>query len=71
MLQQESRLKVADNSGAKLVRVFRVFKLTRYLSEVRLLGRAMSNSMRKILVFLSVVLMMPEFHCFRPPSRSE
>jgi voltage-gated potassium channel len=41
----------------RLVRVFRVFKLTRYLSEVRLLGRAMANSMRKILVFLSVVVM--------------
>ena len=39
----------------RLVRVFRIFKLTRYLSEVRLLGRAMANSMRKILVFLSVV----------------
>ena len=41
----------------RLVRVFRIFKLTRYLSEVRLLGRAMANSMRKILVFLSVVIM--------------
>jgi len=41
----------------RLVRVFRIFKLTRYLSEVRLLGRAMANSMRKILVFLSVVVM--------------
>ena len=42
----------------RLVRVFRIFKLTRYLSEVRLLGRAMANSMRKILVFLSVVVMV-------------
>jgi voltage-gated potassium channel len=42
----------------RLVRVFRVFKLTRYLAEVRLLGRAMANSMRKILVFLSVVVMV-------------
>jgi voltage-gated potassium channel len=41
----------------RLVRVFRVFKLTRYLTEVRLLGSAMANSMRKILVFLSVVVM--------------
>lgn len=41
----------------RLVRVFRIFKLTRYLSEVRLLSRAMTNSMRKILVFLSVVVM--------------
>jgi voltage-gated potassium channel len=42
----------------RLVRVFRIFKLTRYLAEVRLLGRAMANSMRKILVFLSVVVMV-------------
>ena len=41
----------------RLVRVFRIFKLTRYLSEVRLLARAMANSMRKILVFLAVVVM--------------
>jgi voltage-gated potassium channel len=42
----------------RLVRVFRIFKLTRYLAEVRLLGLAMANSMRKILVFLSVVVMV-------------
>ena len=42
----------------RLIRVFRIFKLTRYLSEVRLLGQAMANSMRKILVFLSVVVMV-------------
>jgi voltage-gated potassium channel len=40
----------------RLLRVFRIFKLTRYMSEFRLLGRAMANSMRKILVFLSVVV---------------
>ena len=42
----------------RLLRVFRIFKLTAYLSEFRLLGRAMANSMRKILVFLSVVVMI-------------
>jgi voltage-gated potassium channel len=42
----------------RLLRVFRIFKLTRYLTEFRLLGRAMANSMRKILVFLSVVIMV-------------
>jgi voltage-gated potassium channel len=42
----------------RLIRVFRIFKLTRYLSEVRLLSQAMANSMRKILVFLSVVVMV-------------
>lgn len=41
----------------RLLRVFRIFKLTRYLLEFRLLGLAMANSMRKILVFLSVVVM--------------
>lgn len=42
----------------RLLRCFRIFKLTAYLSEFRLLGRAMANSMRKILVFLSVVVMV-------------
>ena len=41
----------------RLLRVFRIFKLTRYLLEFRLLASAMANSMRKILVFLSVVVM--------------
>jgi len=42
----------------RLLRCFRIFKLTAYLSEFRLLGRAMANSMRKILVFLSVVIIV-------------
>jgi voltage-gated potassium channel len=42
----------------RLLRCFRIFKLTAYLSEFHLLGRAMANSMRKILVFLSVVVMV-------------
>jgi voltage-gated potassium channel len=42
----------------RLLRVFRIFKLTEYLSEFRLLGSAMANSMRKILVFLSVVVIV-------------
>ena len=42
----------------RLLRIFRIFKLTRYLSEVRFLASAMANSMRKILVFLSVVVMV-------------
>jgi voltage-gated potassium channel len=42
----------------RLLRVFRIFKLTAFLSEYRLLGRAMANSSRKILVFLSVVVMV-------------
>ena len=42
----------------RLLRVFRIFRLARFLNEYRLLGRAMANSMRKILVFLSVVVMI-------------
>lgn len=42
----------------RLLRCFRIFKLTAYLAEFRLLGRAMANSMRKILVFLAVVVMV-------------
>lgn len=42
----------------RLLRVFRVFKLTSYLSEYNHLARALAASRRKILVFLSVVLMV-------------
>ena len=42
----------------RLLRVFRIFKLTHFMAEFLLLGRAMANSMRKILVFLSVVIMI-------------
>jgi voltage-gated potassium channel len=42
----------------RLLRCFRIFKLTAYLSELRMLGSAMANSMRKILVFLSVVVIV-------------
>jgi voltage-gated potassium channel len=42
----------------RLLRCFRIFKLTQFFAEYRLLGRAMANSMRKILVFLSVVVMI-------------
>lgn len=42
----------------RLLRCFRIFKLTAYLAEFRLLGRAMKNSMRKIIVFLAVVVMI-------------
>lgn len=42
----------------RLLRVFRIFKLTAFLTEYRLLGQAMKNSMRKIMVFLSVVVMI-------------
>jgi len=42
----------------RLLRVFRIFKLTAFMAEYRLLGQAMVNSSRKILVFLSVVVMI-------------
>ncbi|MEP6588968.1 MAG: ion transporter [Polaromonas sp.] len=42
----------------RLLRVFRVFKLTAYVAEYQSLGRALAASGRKILVFLSAVLMM-------------
>ena len=42
----------------RLLRVFRVFKLTAYVAEYQSLGRALAASRRKILVFLSAVLMI-------------
>ena len=41
----------------RLLRVFRIFKLTLYVNETTMLGSALRASGRKILVFLSVVLM--------------
>lgn len=42
----------------RLLRVFRVFKLTAYVSEYQSLARALAASRRKIMVFLSAVLMI-------------
>lgn len=42
----------------RLIRVFRIFKLTQYMSEYQHLADAMAASRRKIMVFLSVVLMV-------------
>ncbi|MFL6710681.1 MAG: ion transporter [Massilia sp.] len=41
----------------RLLRVFRIFKLTMYVNETTMLGDALRASSRKILVFLSVVLL--------------
>ena len=41
----------------RLLRVFRIFKLTLYIEEYTRLGEALVASRRKIMVFLSVVLM--------------
>ena len=42
----------------RLLRVFRIFKLTAYLVEYQALGQALRASRRKILVFISAVLMV-------------
>lgn len=42
----------------RLIRIFRIFKLTLYMAEFTHLGTALRSSMRKIMVFLSVVLMV-------------
>jgi voltage-gated potassium channel len=42
----------------RLLRVFRIFKLTAYMAEYQALGQALTASRRKILVFLSTVLMI-------------
>ncbi|MDD0837304.1 ion transporter [Curvibacter sp. HBC61] len=42
----------------RLLRVFRIFKLSAYVSEYQSLGRALVATRRKILIFLSVVMMI-------------
>jgi voltage-gated potassium channel len=42
----------------RLLRVFRIFKLADYVVEYQLLGEALAASRRKVLVFLSAVLMV-------------
>ncbi len=42
----------------RLLRIFRILKLVAYVSEYRALGHALAASRRKILVFLSIVLML-------------
>ena len=41
----------------RLLRIFRILKLSAYVAEYRALGQALRSSARKILIFLSVVLM--------------
>jgi voltage-gated potassium channel len=41
----------------RLLRIFRIFKLGAYVAEYRALAQALRSSARKILIFLSVVLM--------------
>ena len=42
----------------RLIRIFRIFKLTEYFSEYNHLASALAASRKKIMVFLSVVLMV-------------
>jgi voltage-gated potassium channel len=42
----------------RLLRVFRIFKLARFISEMRFLGIAMKGSIRKISIFMLIVLML-------------
>lgn len=42
----------------RLLRIFRVFKLARYVGAAETLRRALSNSRRKIIVFIEVVLIL-------------
>ncbi len=48
---------LVDVRVLRLLRIFRIFKLSAYLHEFRSLGSALQASARKILVFLSVVIM--------------
>jgi len=42
----------------RLLRIFRIFRLTEYIAEYQLMGEALLASRRKILVFLTAVLMV-------------
>lgn len=42
----------------RLLRIFRIFRLTEYVAEYQMMGEALMASRRKIMVFLSAVLMV-------------
>lgn len=44
--------------AVRLLRVFRVFQLTDYLAESALFGRAMLASVRRIIIFLSILIVL-------------
>jgi voltage-gated potassium channel len=44
--------------GLRLLRVFRIFKLTHFLTEMQFLGVALKGSLRKISIFMLIVLML-------------
>lgn len=47
-----------DVRALRLLRIFRIFRLTAFVNEYQSLGRALKASARKIMIFLSVVLMV-------------
>lgn len=49
---------LADVRVIRLLRIFRIFKLTAYIQEFGLLRRTLASSARKIIVFLTAVLMI-------------
>ncbi|MBU1358466.1 MAG: ion transporter [Gammaproteobacteria bacterium] len=49
---------LVDVRVLRLLRIFRLFKLTEYVAEFGALGRALSASRRKILVFMSFVMLV-------------
>lgn len=49
---------LADVRVLRLLRIFRILKLTSYVAEYGMLSRALLASRRKILIFLSVVMMV-------------
>ena len=42
--------------SVRLLRVFRIFKMSRYMGEANVLGQALINSRRKIIIFLGAVV---------------
>ncbi len=42
----------------RLLRIFRVFQLTAYLKDSAIMGKAMLGSMRKIIIFLSIMIVI-------------
>ena len=42
----------------RLLRVFRIFKLTHFISEMQFLGSALRASLKKIAIFMAIVLML-------------
>lgn len=44
--------------AVRLLRIFRIFQLTAYLKDSAIMGKAMLSSMRKIIIFLSIMVVI-------------